>query len=107
MTPRDAPSETTRQHSPTPWRVVEIHGRTYIGRADESFIAEVYRSTSPQPRANAAYIVHCVNHMDEALGLMRGLVHYRHAAGPLNFQLEKADDFIGAMAVFLDEAEHD
>ena len=30
-----------------------------------------------------------------------GLVEYRRSAGPLNFQLEKADDFINAMRIAL------
>lgn len=34
----------------------------------------------------------------------RGLVYYRRRAGPLNFQLEKADDYINAMRNELEAA---
>lgn len=34
---------------------------------------------------------------DEALAAARGLIAYRDRVGPLNFQLEKADDFINGI----------
>ena len=40
---------------------------------------------------------------NKVLEAARGLVEYRRQAGPLNFQLEKADDFINRMKNALDE----
>jgi hypothetical protein len=36
---------------------------------------------------------------DDLLTACEGLIKYRDSAGPLNFQLEKADDFIDLMRV--------
>lgn len=45
------------------------------------------------------------NAMNQLIEAARGLVDYRRRAGPLNFQLEKADDFIFQMSVALEEVE--
>jgi hypothetical protein len=42
---------------------------------------------------------------DALIEAVRGLVSYRDRVGPLNFQLEKADDFIHMMRVELEKVQ--
>ena len=102
------------KHTPGPWEGIEgtpIITKQWNGRSIS--LANVQRpawhedhnKASEEAGANAARIVACVNGCDginpEAvkylLAACKKMVEYRDRAGPMGFQLEKADDFF-AMA---------
>lgn len=51
------------------------------------------------------YLMNSEQAAPELLAACKALIAYRDAAGPLNFQLEKADDFINALHAAIARAE--
>jgi len=87
------------EHAPGPWKVERDFGNGEIVvafQARDICRVEMYYGDG---QANAAYI----SILPDLLEACEGLVEYRRK-NTLNFQLEKADDFIRAMKNAIDKA---
>lgn len=86
-------------HTPGPWKIEDqlVRAAPEIITSDgKRRIARVLYHTGSEDREvdGNAWLIAVVPDLLEAC---EGLVNYRDTAGPFNFQLEKADDFIRLM----------
>lgn len=74
--------------SPTPWAVNFTHPDVWIeGEDDETNLADVHGDSFEQAKANAAYIVQCVNaHAGLVVALQAAVKYGRHTSECRQFE---------------------
>jgi len=79
------------------------HGIEFRHKRDEEETWKLYQASPEMKKINAARDGSRGEEAGSLLEAVRGLIQYRKQAGPLNLQLEKADDFIQRMENALEE----
>lgn len=64
------------EHTPTPWKLINVLGRSsiYGNGGHKDSLVHIWHSPSWEHQCNAARIVHCVNTFDAVVEALEGLL---------------------------------
>jgi len=91
---------TQSTHTPTPWSLgmrTATYGKIMSDDTERPCIAHVMQMAGPDGKpdaeslANAAHIVRCVNHHDELVNALRGMLNWARRVKGLNPGMEVAE----------------